>query len=244
MRICVVQLKPVRGDIARNIVRHKQFIDVATANGADIVIFPELSITGYEPTLARELATVKDDCRFDDFQNLADSRRITIGIGVPTRDAAGNYISMVLFRPHSSRETYSKKYIHADEEAFFSSGESSIDVIGNDADISLAICYELSVPEHSANAFKRGSRIYIASVAKTADGVEKAIRTLSGIAGTYSMTVLMSNCVGHCDNFEAAGRTSIWNNKGVLLGQLDETGEGVLILDTETQELVKKPVHL
>jgi predicted amidohydrolase len=240
MKICVVQMKPVKGDIARNIVLHKRFIDVATANGADIVIFPELSITGYEPALAHELATVKDDRRFDDFQHIADTRGITIGIGVPTKHAAGNCISMVLFQPHGAREIYSKKYIHADEEAFFVSGESSTDVIGDAADIALAICYELSVPEHSAKAFRRGAKTYIASVAKTADGVEKAIKSLSDIANKYSMTVLMSNCVGHCDNFEAAGKTSIWNNRGMLLGQLTDKAEGLLILDTETEQLVEK----
>jgi predicted amidohydrolase len=46
MKICVVQTRPIKGDIARNIVQHKHLIDLATANGADIVFFPELSITG------------------------------------------------------------------------------------------------------------------------------------------------------------------------------------------------------
>src|SRR5215472_5074090 len=190
MRICVVQTRPVQGDIARNIVQHKKFLDLATPNGADIVIFPELSITGYEPTLAHELATIKDDPRFDDFQKIADTRKITIGIGAPTKHPSGIYISMVLFRPQTARETYSKKYIHADEEPFFVSGQSSIGLIGDKSNMALAICYELSIPEHSANAFKNGAKIYIASVAKTAGGVEKAVETLSGIANKYSMTVL------------------------------------------------------
>src|SRR2546426_11836467 len=132
MRICVVQTRPFKGDIARNILQHTKFIDLAAANGADIVIFPELSITGYEPALAIELATVKDDRRFDGFQKMADTRKITIGIGVPTKHPAGIYISMVLFPPDSARETYSKKHIHADEEAFFVSGHSSIGLIGGE----------------------------------------------------------------------------------------------------------------
>src|ERR1051326_7458716 len=98
MKICVVQTRPVKGDIARNIVQHKKFIDSAIANGADIVIFPELSITGYEPTLAHKLATVENDRRFDVFQKIADTGNITIGIGVPTKHPPGIYISMVLFR--------------------------------------------------------------------------------------------------------------------------------------------------
>jgi len=56
------------------------------------------------------------------------------------------------------------------------------------------------------------------------------------------MTVLMSNCVGHCDNFDCGGKTSIWNNKGMLLGQLDDTNEGILIIDTTTQVVIEKTI--
>jgi predicted amidohydrolase len=137
---------------------------------------------------------------------------------------------------------YSKKYLHPDEEEFFISGQNSSRLINNKPNIGLAICYELSVPEHSENAFKNGAEIYIASVAKTVKGVEKAIKTLSDIANKYSMTVLMSNSVGLCDDGECAGKTSIWNNKGLLAGQLNDTNEGILIIDTDTQELIEKTI--
>jgi predicted amidohydrolase len=54
------------------------------------------------------------------------------------------------------------------------------------------------------------------------------------------MTVLMSNCVGHCDNFESAGRSSAWNDEGLLLGQLNDTDEGMLIFDTDTRETIER----
>ncbi|HET9532598.1 MAG TPA: nitrilase-related carbon-nitrogen hydrolase, partial [Blastocatellia bacterium] len=66
MKICVAQTRPVKGDIQGNIDNHKRLIDLAASNGADMLIFPELSITGYEPELSRELATNQDDERFDD----------------------------------------------------------------------------------------------------------------------------------------------------------------------------------
>ena len=103
---------------------------------------------------------------------------------------------MVLFQPHKARQTYSKKYLHPDEEEFFISGQSSDSLIGNKTNIALAICYELSVPEHSESAFKSGAEIYIASVAKAVNAVDKAIKSLSDIGNKYSMTVLMSSCVG------------------------------------------------
>lgn len=240
MKICVVQTRAVTGDIQRNIENHKKLIDLAVSNGADIVIFPELSLTGYEPKLAKELATTQDDSRFDDFQKISDTQQITIGVGVPIKNETGISISMVLFQPHQARHTYSKKYIHSDEEEFFISGQSSIGLIGDKANIALAICYELSVPEHSENAYKSGAEIYIASVAKFVNGVDKALKTLADIAHKYSMTVLMSNCIGQADGLECAGKTSVWNNQGLLVGQLNDLDEGIMIIDTETRELIEK----
>lgn len=239
MKICVAQIRPIKGDIQSNINHHKNLIDLAVSNGADIVIFPELSLTGYEPKLAKELATNQDDHRFDDFQKISDTERITIGVGVPTKNNLGICISMILFQPHKARQTYSKKYLHPDEEEFFIGGQNVSGLMGDKTNIALAICYELSVPEHSETAFKSGAEIYIASVAKFVNGVDKAIKRLSDIANKYSMTVLMSNCIGQADGYECAGRTSIWNDKGLLVGQLNGTNEGILIFDTDTQELIE-----
>ncbi len=54
MKICVAQARPVKGDIPSNIDNHKKLIDLAILNGADTIIFPELSITGFEPELSKE----------------------------------------------------------------------------------------------------------------------------------------------------------------------------------------------
>jgi predicted amidohydrolase len=242
MKICVAQTKPVKGDIQSNIADHKKLIDLAVSNGADTVIFPELSLTGYEPQLSKELATDKDDKRFHDFREISDSKHITIGVGMPVKSDAGILISMIIFQPGKPSQAYSKQYLHSDEIPYFVCGQQQTFLTENRNKIAMAICYELSVPEHSESAFKNGAEIYIASVAKSVNGVEKAVKSLSHIANKYSMTVLMSNCVGQCDDFECGGKTSIWNNKGLLMGQLNDTDEGIIIIDTTTQELISKTI--
>jgi predicted amidohydrolase len=239
MKICVVQTRPIKGDIQKNIESHKKFIDLAAANSAAMVIFPELSLTGYEPSLAQELATNQDDGRFDGFQTMSDAHQITIGVGIPTRNHLGNCISMVLFQPHQPRCTYSKKYIHADEEPFFVRGQNFPSLQVNGDNVALAICYELSILQHAGDAAKSGADIYIASVAKTAAGVANASQRLAEIARQYNMPVLMSNCVGPSEDFVSAGGTAVWHNTGSLLGHLNDTDEGILIYDTAAQELVE-----
>lgn len=239
MKIGIAQTKPVKGDIEANLADHKKWIRLAFSHGADMILFPELSVTGYEPTLAKELATGINDSRFDALQLLSDTGQITIAAGMPINNDTGITISLVIFQPHQPRELYSKQFLHEDEFPFFvHAGPQSLS-LQKKHDIAMAICYEISVPEHAQNAHANGARIYLASVAKTIPGVEKAITGLSETARKYSMTVLMANCVGHCDDFDCGGRSSVWNDKGELLGQLNATDEGLLIFDTEKQELIQ-----
>ena len=240
MKICVAQTRPVKGNIQINIENHQKLIELAVHNRADIIIFPELSLTGYEPSLSKELATDQNDNRFNEFQRISNAQQITIGVGIPTKNNEGICISMVLFQPHQTRQMYSKHYLHPDENDFFISGESFPDLLTDIPQIAFAICYELSIPEHVENAFQKGASIYIASVAKFVNGIDKAIKRLSEIAQKYSMTVLMSNCVGQSDGQACGGKTSIWNNQGLLLAQLNDVDQGLLIIDTVTQEVVEK----
>lgn len=239
MRISIAQTRPIKGDIVANIETHKKFTNLVVSYKADAIFFPELSITGYEPKLAKQLATNQDDKRFDDFQKLSDIKNITIGIGIPTVGETGILISMIIFQPNTERRTYSKQQLHSDEFPYFVNGQQQVILTVKNKKIAPAICYESLQPGHSENVFKSGAEIYIASVAKSADGVGKAFNHFPKIAKQYSMPVLMSNCLGPCDDFESTGNSAIWNKDGLLSGQLNETDEGILIFDTETELLIK-----
>jgi predicted amidohydrolase len=238
MKLCVAQTRPVTGDIRANIQRHIALIELA--RGADVILFPELSLTGYEPTRAKELAIEPDDGRLDEFQALSDSRAVTLGVGAPTRSTSGTRITMFMFRPHTPRLVYAKQYLHPDEQPFFVAGQQTLMLDVDRTLIAPAICYELSVPEHSEHAARSGASVYMASVAKTAKGLDAALPTLAGIARRYSMTVLMANSVGECDGCECGGKTSIWNDKAVLVGQLNDRDEGILMIDTDTEAVAER----
>jgi predicted amidohydrolase len=239
MKIAVAQTRPVRGNIQRNIEHHIRLVELAAENGAEIIIFPELSVTGYEPSRAKQLATDEGDSRFAVFQQLSDKNEIYIGVGVPTTSEDGIHISLVLFQPDQPPRVNSKMYLHADENPFFIPGSNLPELIINNTHIALAICYEISIPEHAEIAYSNGAQIYIASVAKTVKGVEKALHRLSDIARKYGMTVFMSNSVGMCEDGECGGQSSVWDDTGVLLGELNELGEGVLMLDTDTLDVTE-----
>lgn len=242
MKICIAQTRPRKGDIERNIKSHNKLINAAISSDAELIIFPELSLTGYEPTLAKELATTKNDSRLDTFQTISDTNQITIGVGIPIQSDSGNknVIGMVIFQPEKERQVNGKKYLHPDEEEYFVSGSHLSSLLGDKQNIALAICYELSIPAHSEKAHKAGAEVFIASVAKNESGIEKAAKELSEIASDYSMRVLMSNSVGECDDGVCAGQSSVWNERGEIIGQLNNTDEGIIILDTNSRTVTEK----
>ena len=157
MRISVAQTRPIKGDIESNIINHLKLIDVAVTHQADVIIFPELSITGYEPTLAHSLAIDPSDSRFVDLQKISDQKNIMIGVGAPTKSDEGVCISLMIFQPQHDIRVYSKKYLHPDEEKYFINGQNFPVLKFGDNKLALAICYEISVPEHADSAFKNGA---------------------------------------------------------------------------------------
>jgi predicted amidohydrolase len=241
MRICAAQLAAVRGDIAANVARHVAFAELASSRSADLVLFPELSLTGYEPTLAGELATDADDPRLEAFQSLADARGIIIGVGLPTRSKSGPQVSLVVFRPLERRLTYSKQRLHADELSWFSSGDEQLVIDAGGHRLAPAICFESLQPEHAAAVADLGADTYLASVAKPHRSVAVAHQHYPAIARRHSMIVLMANCVGPCDDFMAAGRSAAWTERGQLAAELSEQDEGIVLIDTTSGEALARP---
>ena len=244
MKIGIVQTRPVRGNVAANLADHQQWASLAVERAVDLLVFPELSITAYEPSLAETLAMTPDDARFAGLQRMSDRYGIFLCVGMPIRVETGVQIGMVIFQPDEPRLVYAKQYLHADEHPYFVPGTEQVFLSLDDHKIALALCYELSVPEHSVNAYSHRATIYLASVAKTAAGVEKASEVLSGIACTYTMPALLVNSVGPCEDGICAGGSAVFDNQGELLADLDSEEEGMLIYDTLTGVAVQPMVDL
>ena len=240
MRIAVAQINTARGNVQANINKHIHWIERAVSFGTDMIVFPELSLTSYEPSLAKNVCTVIYDERFDVFQERSDEHQTVIGAGAPLKTEKGLTISMILFQSRQPRITYSKKYLHVSEEPFFVGGENFPTLHCKGVDVALAICYETSVPEHEKVAFKTGAKVYVGSVVKVNRIIEAGLSRFSEIAEANAALVLMANAVGECEDGDSAGMSSVWNEKGVLLGQLNSTGEGILIVDTETRQIWKE----
>lgn len=231
MKIAAVQFKSVAGDVHANINRHIDAIELAVKQGADLIYFPELSISGYEPKLAKSLAVVPSDDTFDVFQVLSDRHSVIIGIGVPLASAGQVQIGMIWFEPHRPRASYAKQLLHADETPFFVPGDKQLILQKDSYRLAPAICYESLQPGHSENVAAAGADVYLASVAKSTTGITKAMQHYPETARKHNMCVVLANCVGPCDDFVGAGGSAAWNSNGQLLGQMGNSVEGILMVD-------------
>ena len=154
----------------------------------------------------------------------------------------GILITMIIFQPHLPRQTYSKQHLHSDEIPFFINGNSQTFLSDGNDKIAPGICYETSLAPHWENAYNNEANVYVASVAKTAAGLERSGRSFPGMAQKYGMHVLLSNSIGPSDNFISAGKSAVWDNTGTLLAQLDDEHEGIIVYDTTTGQVIKQTI--
>jgi len=244
MRIGIAQTKAEKGDIERNLDIHIKYIMKAIDNAADMIVFPELSLTGYEPELAIQLATTSSDKRLDKLQELSDKNKIIIGVGLPTIEDDKVFVSMIIFQPSKERITYSKQYLYHTEIGTFTAGHNPLVIRFDEKNIiAPAICFELSNDEHVEDAHKNGATVYIASVLNSFNGVDADLKRLSEIAAKYGMTTFMSNYTGITGGHNCAGKSSVWDVNGKLIYQLVNYIEGLFIYDTESGEVIAEEIN-
>ncbi len=234
MILAAAQTKPKRGDIDANLLDHYHLIELAVANGAQLIVFPELSITGYERENASRLAFAKNDTRLNHLKKLATENNITIIAGAPIQIESNLFLGEFCIAPNDAVSIYTKQFLHTGEEIYY---QPSFDYnpmleIENER-ISCAICADIDNPKHPENANKNNSSTYIASIFFSPNGISQAHQSLQNYASQYQMNVLMANFGGDSYGCSSGGRSAFWNNKGELIAQMEDSGSGLLLVEKQ-----------
>lgn len=232
MQIAIAQTRPIVGQIEQNVDQHIRLLREAAAYGAELIVFPELSLTGYELRHADSQIVGVDDRRFAPLQSEVNHYHLAAVVGAPTPGIKLPRISALCLQPNRPVHIVSKKYLHPDEEPFFEPGPSADIQIHAEPCVALAICFELSVMTHADSAKQIGAEIYVASVAKTDKGVDKANLRLSQIAREQGIWCLMANSLGFQDGAECAGHSGVWDADGQRIACLGSDSEGFILLDS------------
>lgn len=220
----------VKGDIAANVARHVVLAAIAARHGARMILFPELSLTGYEPALARELALTPDDVRLEPLRDAARCEGIVIVAGAPLRHGDGlPLIAALTFRPDGGIQVYTKQHLHGGEEAAFACGQGGTALTVDGAHVALAVCAEIGQASHAAAAAQAGAQLYAASVLVSEGGYAADAALLQGHAATHALPVLMANHGGPSGGWRCAGRSALWDEAGTLVAAAPGDGECLLL---------------
>lgn len=230
MKIALAQMRSYSGDVSRNIETHIKYINRAVGENVDLIVFPESSLTNYEPSIVREVNFEFDDFRLDVFERMSEDSEIVICVGLPLKAENGISICMMIF-DKGKRRAYSKQWLHIDEKDFFIEGvgQEYIEIKGKV--IAPAICYESMQTGHFENLNKKID-LYLASVSKTKEGMERAYEYYENLAKNKGINVAVVNSIGEGDNFIAAGLSGVWNKKGELIASLIDE-ENMLIFEVK-----------
>ncbi|MEO8237218.1 MAG: carbon-nitrogen hydrolase family protein [Flavobacterium sp.] len=244
MILAAAQTKPKRGNIDSNLLDHYRLIEIAAQKGADLIAFPELSITGYERENAAELAFSEDDSRIGHLRELAVEHNIIIIAGAPIQTESELFIGEFIIFPDNSISIYTKQFLHEGEDEFFqSSFDYNPTITIENQKISFAICADIDNPLHPENASKKETSIYIASIFFTPNGIPNAYRDLQNYAQKHKMNVLMSNFSGESWGYPSGGKSAFWNNKGELVAQMNDSDSGLLVLENQNDNWTSKIVN-
>lgn len=224
--IAAAQPPCLRYDVAGNAAEHAAAI---RSLGARVVVFPELSLTGYEldaPAITAgdpRLAPIVEACAVTGSLVLA---------GAPVRDEAGRHIATLALDGTGSRVAYRKMYLGTAEAARFTAGTQPAVLHVDGWRLGLAICKDIGVPEHAAGTAARGIDAYIAGTlepeSRSALQDERARRVAVG----HRVWVVVASFAGSAgapggEFAQAAGRSAIWDPDGAVAARAGSRPGGI-----------------
>ncbi|MEV6688484.1 carbon-nitrogen hydrolase family protein [Streptomyces sp. NPDC051130] len=225
MKIAVAQLTCVPADVTANVAAAAELAAAAREQGAGLVVFPELTLTGYElDALAADpglwLADA-DDPRLDPLRSAGIATAVNVALRTAgplpalatlVHDADGAHVT-----------TYAKQHLYRHERGVFAPGTTDGRFTLGGIRFSLGVCYDNHFPDLAARAAADGCRVHLASsLYGTGDGVRERTTIHPGIAGAHGLYVALANHVGPAGPWTGCGGAAVWAPDGSLVAEADD----------------------
>lgn len=249
--VAVAQIAPHLGDIERNLEKHLQRAEQASDLGAEAVIFPELSLTGYLlKDLTADVALNLE--RSPLAKRLCElSRRIALLVGLV--EEGDNYVfynSAVWFAGgeirHVHRKVYLPTYGMFDEERYFSPGANFRAFESAFGRSAVLVCEDYWHPSSVYLAAQDGAVVhfYIANAPQrgltlpdeitSADIAERMAVLSSQVYGAYT---IFANRTGFEDGVNFAGGSCIISPTGATLARAGREAEELILAEIDPEQI-------
>jgi len=253
MKIGFAQINPTVGDLRGNFEKIASAYDQLARAGADIVIAPELAVTGYPPQdLVFKSRFVPENLAvLDQLQKRLNKTALLVGFvdrnegrGKPFHNAAA-----LLQAGEPLQKTHKSllpTYDVFDEDRYFEPAREIAPLKFRGYRIGVTICEDIWTERYLPRPFYDVDPVR-ALVAQEAEMIlnvsaspfslrKPAVRRemISGLAGTYQRPIFYCNAVGGNDQLVFDGNSIAVNARGQLLAQLPAFEEASVIVDSES----------
>ncbi|VXC66046.1 Carbon-nitrogen hydrolase family protein [Arthrobacter sp. 9AX] len=229
--VSVIQYRALEGGIAANADEHVRLIEDADDHGARLVVFPELSLTGYRLELLEnpDFWLAPADHRLAGIREICRRTGITAVIGAAIHEVDGTpRLASLALHPDGSTEAAFKTHLHGPERDLFAPGKGPVLIEVDGWKIALAICLDTSVAAHAGNAAAAGADLYCVSALYTKDEEHRLTLHLGARAMDNRMFTLLANLGGSSALGESCGLSGFWGPDGLPLKQAAGTGTEVV----------------
>jgi predicted amidohydrolase len=259
LSITLAQINTVLGDVQRNLDKHLAYIDQAHASGSDLILFPELSLTGY---VLQDLASTvacrplpDDPC----FCHLIEaSRKIDIVAGFVHEDVRNRfYIASAYLSGgevvHVHHKVYLPTYGMFDESRFFAWGDSVEAFDTRFGRAGMLICEDFWHASPPYLLWLDGADLFLFTSASPGRGLNsepilESARWVNHILRAYSSLytsfVVHSNRVGYEDGLNFWGGAAVYDPNGQLVAQAAYHEEEMLQVQLDLNELHRTRARL
>jgi predicted amidohydrolase len=220
--IAVAQPRCVAHDVAANARAHAVLVREAAAR---VVVFPEMSLTGYEfgadPVAVDDprLAPLVDACAATGTLALA---------GAPVPGSAGGtggpvHIGILAVDGGGARVAYRKMCLGGGEGERFTPGPGPAVVEVDGWRLGLAVCKDTGVPEQAEATAALGIDAYVAGVLERAADVAVIAERAHRIATTHGVWVAIASFAGATGEgyVDALGQSGVWSPRGHEVARTD-----------------------
>ncbi len=259
MKITIAQLNPTIGDITGNLEKAFQTIDQAHVDKSDLVVFPELFITGYPPRDLLErpsfIERVQDALeQLQQYSKQKPETGILMGAPVPTGKPSGRGLynaavliqaGAVLFTQH---KTLLPTYDVFDEERYFDAATAVQTIPFRGETLGITVCEDawndpelwekrLYDTDPVEDLVKQGVSLLI-NISASPYHVGKEVlrnRILSTYARKFGVPAVMVNQVGGNDELIFDGRSMFVDSAGDMVTALPAYEEQVQTVDSHAE---------
>lgn len=240
LRIAMAQMNPVVGDITGNAKKILAWTARAKKAGAHLVVFPELTITGYPPEdLLLKPGFIDDNIKA--LKTLAGKiRGITAIVGFVDRKKE-LFNAAAIVHNGKTAGVYHKMYLPNygvfDEQRYFQAGTAPVNFVLNGVTIGLEICEDIWYPEGPVRTQSLAGAELIVNLNASPYHMGKAVmreEMLVTRARDNEVMIFYSNTVGGQDELVFDGRSLVVDEKGSVIGRGRAFEEDLVITDIDT----------